>query len=273
MCIRDRSYGVIPAKGHAFSGTDGVEVVLGVVGPMARSVRDLSLAFDVTAGPEEASGFRLDLPPMRRERLEDFRVLILLDHPLCVVDASVSGPIRELADALSDLGADVREDSAGLPDLESAHKDYAKMLITTLSRGVPGSQPVSAHEWMDLLDRQMRLARQWRAAFRDIDVVLAPSLGTAAFAHVDEPDWGKRTLKINRRQTEFRKQLAWAGLATFPGLPATAAPLAMTGNGLPTGVQIIGDRHADRTTIGFARLLEETGLTLNGLESRTSRSP
>ena len=257
------TYGVIPSRGQAFPGTNGVEIPLAVVGPMARSARDLSLALEVTAGPEEGSGYRLDLPPMRRKRLGEFRVLVLADHPACETDVSVSGPVRELAAALSERGVDVRLEAVGLPDLRGAHDRYMKMLNTIMSRGVPGTETISAHVWMDLLDHQMRLARQWRSLFQDIDVVLAPPFGTPAFPHDDEPDWRKRTLPVNGLETPFGRQLAWPGLATFPGLPATAVPIATTDSGLPTGVQIVGDRYADRTTIGFAQFLEQAGLTLN----------
>jgi amidase len=42
-------------------------------------------------------------------------------------------------------------------------------------------------------------------------------------------------------------------MAIVSGLPATVAPVGQTESGLPVGVQIIGDRFADRTTIDFAR--------------------
>jgi len=51
-------------------------------------------------------------------------------------------------------------------------------------------------------------------------------------------------------------QIAWPGVATFPGLPATCAPIAKTQAGLPVGAQIIGPRLEDRTPIAFASLIE-----------------
>ena len=54
---------------------------------------------------------------------------------------------------------------------------------------------------------------------------------------------------------------AWASIASFAGLPATCIPAGRTASGLPTGVQIIGPRWGDLTTIGLAKLLErEQGL-------------
>ena len=49
---------------------------------------------------------------------------------------------------------------------------------------------------------------------------------------------------------------AWGGVATVPGLPATAAPIGLSAAGLPIGVQIIGPQFEDRTPVAFARLME-----------------
>lgn len=52
-------------------------------------------------------------------------------------------------------------------------------------------------------------------------------------------------------------QLAWPGVAIAAGLPATVAPLERDAAGLPIGVAINGPFLEDRTTIGFARLIEQ----------------
>jgi amidase len=51
--------------------------------------------------------------------------------------------------------------------------------------------------------------------------------------------------------------LPWADLANVSYLPATVAPIGLTSDGLPVGVQIIGPYLEDRTTIHFAKLIEE----------------
>ena len=50
---------------------------------------------------------------------------------------------------------------------------------------------------------------------------------------------------------------AWPGVATFPGLPATAFPLGASAEGLPIGLQVIGAVMQDRTTIAVATSLHE----------------
>jgi len=253
------SYNLIPQRGHAPPGLgEGAGVLLAVVGPLARSAGDLGVALDVLAGPDEgeAAGYRLALPAPRHARLADHRVLVIDSHPLAGVDDEVRAGLNGLADRLSGLGAKVARSSERLPDLSATHGTYMDLLMAAMSRGQPGAQSISAHEWMALLDVQAQIRRQWAALFEAFDVVVAPVHGAPAFPHNDEPDPAKRILVLNGEPTPYFAQVAWAGLATLGNLPATAIPLGQTRAGLPFGAQVIGPYLEDRTTIAFAGLVE-----------------
>lgn len=256
------TYGILPVAGHDFPGTDSIAAELAAIGPMARSANDLATALDVLAGPIEASAYRLELPRQKKTDLRDFRVLLLDTHPVAATDGEICEMISKLAVDLDESGATVLHSAGGLPDLEAAHGQYTSMLMAITTRGVPGVTPMDVHKWMNLQDKQMQLTRQWSGVFDEVDVVITPAFGVAAFAHDDIPDWSKRTLMINGSAEPYGKQLAWPGVATFPGLPATAAPISLTASGLPIGIQIIGPKFGDHSTVGFAGLLEKAGLTL-----------
>jgi amidase len=254
------TYGVIPLKGHGFPGTDGIEVPLAVVGPLARSASDLAVALDAMAGPADSVAWRLDLPAPRHGALKDHRVLVLDAHPSAATDSAVLAALDTLARALESGGAHVTRKAADLPDLAAAHGSYMMMLNAIVSRGAPDAAPISAHAWMDLADEQMRVARRWRAVFAGVDVVLAPAFGVAAFPHEDNPDWGARTLLVDGAATPYAAQLAWPGMVTYPGLPATAVPVGRTRQGLPIGVQVVAGMFEDRTALAFAGMLQQAGL-------------
>lgn len=252
------SYGIVPTRGHTPPGTDGSPVPLAVVGPLARTAADLDLALDVLAGPDEdeAVGWDLLLPAARHARLADYRVLVLTSHPLAATDEVVARPLEALAARLEALGAAVARSSELLPDLAAQHAAYMAILGPALSRGTPGATPPNAHEWMAALDAQLAYRRRWATFFEAFDVVVAPTFGTVAFPHVDEPDGTKRTLSINGADTPYFGQLAWPGVALLPNLPATCVPIGRSPGGMPVGVQVIGPYLEDRTTIAFAGLLE-----------------
>jgi amidase len=256
------TYGVIPLKGHTLPGFDTVDAHLAVVGPLARSVDDLVVAFDAVAGPtdDEAVGWRHAPPPPRCEKLSEARVLMLDGHPVARTALSVRDALHDLADRLGRMGAKVSTSSDLLPDLAAAHSDYIAMLMPITQRGAPGATPIDVDKWFRLLDKRMHLQRQWRALFQAFDVVITPAFGVTAFPHTDEPDWSKRTLTIDGEATPYGAQIGWPGIATFPGLPAVAAPVGRDGEGLPIGVQIIAARYEDNTALAFARAMQREGL-------------
>jgi amidase len=228
---------------------------------MARTAADLTLALDVIAGPppEEAVGYRLELPAPRGASLDDFRVLLLTEHPLAPVDGEIVAALERLAGRLEEAGARVFRHSDRLPDLAAAHGVYMSLLTPLMSPPEAmvgqGAPPVGA--WLGAVHAQTMIRRAWAALFETVDVVLAPALGVVAFPHDDSPDVQMRQLVVNGDKVPYFGQLAWPGMATLANLPVTAAPIGRTAAGLPIGAQIIGPYLEDRTTIAFAGLIEE----------------
>ncbi|MCA8899630.1 MAG: amidase [Hyphomonas sp.] len=255
------SYGIVPLRGHGFPGTDGVDVPLAVVGPMARNTADLAATLDIIAGPESA-GLKLDLPPAGVSSLNGLRVRIIDRMPGVPSDGDTREALATLSEALDREGAAVSMSTDDFPALEPMMDSYIKMLNTVILRGTPDAKPIDAHTWMDLVDGQMQVTRAWAQVFRDTDVLISPIFSTPAFPYQSEPDWAKRMLLIDNEPYPYGGQLAWAAIATYAGLPATAVPVGKSRNGLPIGVQIIAGPYGDRRSLAVASLLEEAGLTL-----------
>ena len=254
------SYGLVPDRGHGFPGTDTAGVKLAVIGPLARAAEDLELALGVIAGPDaaDAVGYGATLPAARPKGLGECRLLVLDAHPRARTESIIRDAIARLCDEAAHAGASVARESTLLPDLSAAHDGYVAMLTTIMTRGAPNvPEVISAHQWFELLDRQMRLGRQWRALFEQFDAVITPAFGTLAYPHVDLPDMATSTLVIDGEPTPYGQQVAWPGVATFPGLPATSVPIGRSAEGLPIGVQVIGPYLQDRTTIAIAGWLHE----------------
>ena len=252
------SHDLVPLRGQSPPGTDGAGIELGVVGPLARTASDLALALSILAGPEgfDTVGYKLDLPAPRHDRLGDYRILLIDEHPVAALDDEIRDALHALVGRLETAGAKVTRQSNLLPDLAKAHDTYSTILMTTMSRGAPAfGPPVSAHEWMSALDDQYAIRKQWALLFETYDVVLAPVMGVTAFPHDDSP-FNDRIHMINGIATPYGAQVAWPGMATVANLPATAMPIGTTRAGLPIGMQIIGPYLEDRMTIAFAGLIE-----------------
>ena len=275
--------GMVPPPGPALP----TEPDLAVVGPMARTARDLTLLLDVMAGPDPLTlgvAYEATLPPARHERLGDFRVLVLDEHPFIPTGSAVRAGVNRVAQALVDGGAQVERHSPLLPDLSEAALLYTQLLVSstparfpvkppTQSRSRAGGQGAevqslaaararglaSSHrDWIEANGRRELHRARWRQFFAEFDAVVCPITPTPAFPHDHEPDLLARWIDIDGVDHPYLDQIVWAGLATMPGLPATAVPAGRSPEGLPVGVQLIGPMFEDRTPLRLAELLEQS---------------
>jgi amidase len=278
--------GLLPLRGHTAPGMPVLpaESDLAVIGPMARTASDLALLLDVLAGPDPlGSGiaYRLALPGPRHQELADYRVLVLDTHPLVPTAASVRTAIGGFADALTEAGAKVERDSPLLPDQADTARVYTRLLMSTLGARFPAEiyehtlaaaarldpadesldaertrgTVLSHRDWLADDGRRAVLRQRWSELFAEFDVVIYPVMPTPAFPH-DHSPMGSRRISIDGADRPYLDQIAFAGAATLPGLPATALPIGLSDDGLPIGVQAIGPMFGDRTTIRFAELAE-----------------
>ncbi|MBM4265002.1 MAG: amidase [Deltaproteobacteria bacterium] len=250
------SWGIVSMRGHLPGGFAGAPPQLAVAGPLARSAEDLDLALGIVAGPDgdEATAWKLALPAPRCTTLKGARVLVLDRHPRATTSNAMRSAIGRLAEELASGGAAVSRESSLLPDLAAQDDLYFPMLITIVTRGQPGAQPPSAHEWMGFLDAQTRFRKQWAILFESFDVVVAPTFGRTAYPHDESANLDTSTIDVDGEETPYRSHLSWPAVAIVPNLPATAFPIGFDAGGLPLGAQAIGAFGEDRTTIAFARL-------------------
>lgn len=280
------SYGIVSVRGHIPPPPGGLLTVpLGVAGPIARSAADLELALDVLAGPNEldATGWRLELPPSRHDRLADFRVGIWLGGGSYPLDDAYREALERFADDLRSAGVRVAETPPPFEPVE-AYDVFVRTLFAIIGAPAPeegaalralaaadetgyaerlgGAMATSLGEWFGLLERREHLFRGFAGFFADVDVLLCPAAVVVAFPHdIDERD-GPHSTQLARRLTvsgtriPYFDNFTWPSIATCSNLPATVMPTGRFVDGLPAGVQIIGPHLEDRTTLRFAALVE-----------------
>ncbi len=281
------TFALVPMRGHTVPPLPPLpfERDLSVIGPMARGAADLTLLLDVIAGPDELEagvGYRLALRASRHATFKGFRVLVLDDHPLLPAAASIRAAIETLAGQLTKAGASVTRESPLLPDLAASSRLYMRMLVSFLAAAYPpelyaetqamgakldaGDTSLAAErirgallshrEWVFADGGRTRLRAQWRELFKSFDAVICPIMPTPAYPHDHSPDQEQRHIVIDGKNFPYVDQLVWPGIATLPGLPATSIPVAMSEEGLPIGVQIVGPWLEDRTPLKLAELIE-----------------
>jgi amidase len=265
------TYGICPGKGHSL-GSGFVPPDISCVGPMARTAKDLALGLGIMAGGLEG-GWQLALPKSTVTGIKGLRVAIMAAHDICPVESEISESLLTLGKFLKKAGAKVSYTARPDFDAAQAHENYMLMLNSALSARMPDhvidrlrADPESLlsrgvlleHRiWLRHADDRGRMKQAWRAFFDDYDVLISPVASSPAVKHDQSANMGERHITVNGETMNFGRQLFWAGYSCNFGLPSTAAPLGMTADGLPYGMQIIAAPFADYTTVAVAALLEE----------------
>ncbi|NCP15180.1 MAG: amidase [Sphingomonadales bacterium] len=251
------TWGLVPKHGHdvpAQSREPGFiaahDAPLSIAGPLARNAPDLAVLTEVGA----------EVALRRRPKpLRECRLLAITTLPDAPVDASVMEPTEAAIETLARAGVRIDRTSDLLPDQAHYHRSYVKMMNVVMARGAPapnGKQPTAA-DWFDLLDAQAACMDQWEAVFQTYDFILAPPAPVLAIPHSDKAVF-RSMMMINGKEEPGGNALAWAGLATFPNLPATVLPIGTgtyLGSALPCGMQVIGPRWSDLDCIAAAEAI------------------
>jgi amidase len=276
--------GVCPTRGHDLPG-DLAPLDMGVIGPMARSAHDLELGLSILAGPDssDAPAWRLTLPEPRGQSLSDWRIGILLDDEAAPVDHEVQSAIQALADFLAARGARISDRARPIRNSHAAFSLYIRLLRSATTAHLPDDEieksrqeacalsadasgyvadtlrgrTLSHRDWLLANEERYRLKCEWDAFFGNYDLLLCPAACRAAAPHDEVSQRHERTFAVNGQTMPGTNDLFWAGLTGMVYLPSTVAPIGLTREGLPVGVQIVGRWYDDRSTIAFARLLEQ----------------
>ena len=278
------TYGLAPTRGHSIGDTL-YPVDISVIGPLARSAVDLEPALNVIAGPDEieASGMKIVLPAPRKKALKDFRIGFMLTDPVSDVEREVQDLLQGLVDFLGKKKAKLSDTVRPDIDLARADKLFALLLGGAMggresdekfaanlqaakkldpkddSAGARVIRGATLHhrDWLALNEERTKLRWAWHEWFKTYDLMLLPVFPLAPHLHMHDMPSDVRTYQVNGRTVTHANLLFWAGLTGVAYLPATAAPAGFTKSGLPVGVQIVGPHYGDRTTIHFAKLLEQ----------------
>ena len=241
------------------------------VGPLARSARDLALAYDAMQGHDEDDPVCARRPvepalPSLARGTASLRIAVAggyfrrgaFPESFAAVDrvAQALGASRELeipeaarARAAAFVITTAEGASLHLERLRSRVNDYDPAVRDRLISGalVPAA----------LVQRAQKFRRWYRARvlelFADVDVILAPATPGPA------PAIGQQTFVLDGVTTPVRANLGiFTQPISFIGLPVVAVPVPL--EPLPVGVQIIAAPWREEVALAVAHALEEAGI-------------
>jgi Asp-tRNA(Asn)/Glu-tRNA(Gln) amidotransferase A subunit family amidase len=246
--------GRISAAGHWPPSINPMGV-MGTVGPMGRTVRDVELLFEVLASGFDAEDpFAAPVPP-RAVNLDDLRVGVAEQFYKTPVQAECAEAVREAARLIEgELRIPVEEwMPEGLERTPNGWSFLFSDLPARFTREMIGERLDEVHwtgrEFLDpALGRPEATARQVveTLQFRDTvraslvrqmeqyPILLWPAAGHEAFAH------GQRRYTTTGKEIGLFEMILPLTPWNFLGFPALVLPMRLTASGMPVGVQLIG---------------------------------
>jgi amidase len=275
ICGLKPTPGRIPATGH-FPSCTGALAQLGVVGPMARTVEDLRMMFEVMAGPDigDPSAAPVPLRRINEDDVRKLRIGYFEDNGRTAVTPETRAAVATAARALSEGGFRVvpfrpagltraRElwwtlfgpgvAAAFASMLASREAELSPLFREYLGR-VRASPPLTLQTLMNTLAERDTLRAEVLAQMQQIPVLLCPVCAIPAFRH-GEREWevgGQRVAYLDA-DCDVMTYTQWWNLL---GFPAVAVPVGHSPEGLPIGVQVVGRPWEEEEILAVARTIE-----------------
>ena len=271
ICSLKPTPGRIPSEGH-LPPCIGPFSFLGAIGPMARTIDDVTLLFEALSGQDPADPVS---PPvaLRIPTLDDvkpLRVGYFEDDGLTPVTAETRQAIYDAVGALRNAGFDVRPFRP--QGLEQARKLWATFFLRcgamfeeALVRGHESelspvfrdflarahfAGPLTADELLNAWAEADIIRHRLLEQMQEFPLLLCPVASVPAFRH-DEREW-----TIDGQQVEYLDAMRYTQWFNLLAAPAAVVPVGRSPEGLPIGVQIIGRPYEDEVVLKVASSLD-----------------
>jgi len=256
-------------------------------GPITRTVEDAALLLEVMTGPHPRDPMSVpdEDPDYRgavRRGIEGFRVAYSPHFEVFPVDRRVEAVVDDAVEAFEEAGATVETVEL---DIEYSHRDLAE--LWTREVGISYQSTLEGFEeagydllgdhrealcpdFVELLEETRDLtALQYKRdehvrtevfdaiqdVFADYDLLVTP---TVAVPPVENSEEGQTVGPSEIDGEPVDPLIGWC--LTYPlnftGHPAASVPAGLTDDGLPVGLQVVGDRFADTDVLAASGAFE-----------------
>ena len=271
ICSLKPTPGRIPAEGH-LPPCVGPFSTLGAIGPMARSIGDIELFFNVLSGQDASDAYSApwQLRKYRDDELKQIPIGYFEDDGLTPVTPETRQAVQSAVECLRKQGFDVRPFRP--KGLEQARKLWwtffvqcGAMFDAPLVRGREHQLSPVFKEFLGLAEAEPPLtAEQLLTAWAEADVIrrklleqmqefpvlLCPVCSVPAFRH------GEREWTIDGEAVVYLDAMRYTQWFNLLGAPAAVVPVGRSSEGLPIGVQIAARPYEDEIAIAVAGVID-----------------
>ncbi|HWX91386.1 MAG TPA: amidase [Terriglobales bacterium] len=271
ICGLKPTPGRIPATGH-YPASAGPFALLGVVGPMARTVGDLQALFEAMAGADDGdpSSSPVPLRKISREELKQTRIGYFEDDGRTPVTPETRAAVQSAVEGLERAGFQVvpfrpegLEQARDLwwklfgtaggmllnPMIKGQAEDVSPLLKEFLG-WVTVEPPHTGHTLLYTWLQRDEVRSQILAQMQVIPILLCPAAAIPAFRH------GERAWRIENKMVKYLDAWSYTEWFNLLGNPGAVVPVGQSAEGLPIGVQIVGRPWEEELVLAVAGELE-----------------
>ncbi|HKF53448.1 MAG TPA: amidase [Candidatus Acidoferrales bacterium] len=273
ICGLKPTPGRIPATGH-FPESAGPFASMGVVGPMARTINDVKMLFEVMAGPDDGDPMSAPVPlhPPSEKSLQQLHIGFFEDDGRIPVTRETRAAVQCAAGCLQAKGYFVEEfvpdelelvrriwwnlfGRAGQVALGSLYEGKEGELSPILKEfiGIVRAEPLlTLEEFMNTLIERDAVRTRFLRQMEKYPILICPVCAVPAFTH------GERKWEIGGRTVEYLEAMSYCQWFNALGNPAAVVPVGRSPEGLPIGVQVIGRPYEDEAVLAIAQEIESS---------------
>src|SRR6267142_611960 len=282
ICGLKPTPGRIPSTGH-FPKSGGPFALIGVVGPMARTIEDVRTLFEVMAGWDDGDlrdGDPCSAPVEVREihdtAVRAVNIGVFEDDGRTPVTKETRVAVSRAASLLSSCG--FRVDPFRPEGLDEARQLWWEffgtaggMILEPMLRGRESELSPILREfcaWTKVAPSRiiasqpgesLRAAWLGRDAVREkilvqmrkYPVLICPTAAIPAFRH------GEREWQVEGKTVKYLDAWSYCEWFNLLGFPAAVVPMGRSPEGLPIGVQIVGRPWEEELVLAVASMLDE----------------
>lgn len=270
ICSLKPTPGRIPGAGH-LPPCVGPFAVLGAIGPMARTMQDVKLLFEVLSGQDANDPVSPPVAPRKGQRAELKRLAIgyFEDDGVTPVTAETRQAVQDAARALTEQGFELRPFRPKA--LEQARKLWWMFFVQCgamfFAQAIRGHEEelspmfreyLGFSEGMSLSAEDLLMA--WAEAdvirgklleqMREFPVLLCPVCAIPAFRH------GERQWSVEGKQVAYLDAMRYTQWFNLLGAPAAVVPVGQSPEGLPIGVQVVARPFEDEVAMEVATVID-----------------
>ena len=271
ICGLKPTPGRIPATGH-FPQSVGPFALIGVVGPMARTMADLKLLFEILQGPDDGDPSAAPVPlhwPAERD-IKKFRIAYFEDDGRTPVTRETREAVRRAAKALQSAGFQVEPfrpqgleaarqlwwkifGTAGhmlLGPMTQGHEAQLSPLLKQFDQWAAADSPHTGDSLLDTWVQRDVVRMQVLEQMREFPILLCPAAAIPSFRH------GERTWTIDGRAVNYLDAWSYTEWFNLLGMPGAVVPASQSDEGLPIGVQVVAKPWEEESALEVAAVIE-----------------